>query len=128
MSPVPDEQADVDPLYDPTWAIFIYAAWALLGWVVSETVGLVALLSLTALLGIVALSQERQPDSRSFAADFSSILLFCAATMAGAVLFLRAVGSAPELLLAAAAFAGAAAILANLWRLEKASKLDAQVA
>ncbi len=118
MSAVHHDVADVDPLYDPTWAIFIYAAWAGLAWVAGETVGLVALLGCTAALGALPVSRQRQATPRTFAAEFSSILLFCAATIAGAVLVLRAIDLAPELQLSGLFFAASAAILVSLWRSE----------
>ena len=112
---------DTDPLYEPTWAIFIYSAWAGLTWFVSERVGLIALVVLTLALATTALSKPHPSGARPFVADFSAILLFCAMSIGAAVLLFQAI-RAPEVLLALALFIGAGAILVDLHRRELRDK------
>lgn len=119
---------DIDPLYEPTWVIFIYSAWAGLTWFVTARVGLVALVLLTVLLAAVALAKPHPPTPRAFAADFSAILLFCAMSLSAGVLFLEAMSAPSEVLLAIALFGCAGAILFELRRRELRDSQRAQAA
>jgi len=82
--------ADVDPLYDPAFPIFVYAGWALADAAWGDTAGLYALVLGTATLSLLSLLQERGPEPRTFLAEFSIILLYCAAALSTGVLALQA--------------------------------------
>ena len=82
--------ADVDPLYDPAFPIFVYAAWAMADAAWGNTAGLYALVLGTVTLSVLSLCQERGPEPRSFLAEFSTILLYCAAALSTGVLVLQA--------------------------------------
>lgn len=102
-----------DPLREPTWPIFIYAAWAFTSWYVDQWLGLLVLVTATALLALAAvrahaLSAPDDVDDAPFMADFNTVLLFCSAGIAAAVLLLEALDRSPELFFAGLAYAAAA--------------------
>jgi hypothetical protein len=86
------EIEELDPLYEPAYVAFVYAAWALTTWASSPRVGLVVLVAATALLTAVGLHHytathlHTEPHPRGFLVDFGSTLLFCAAAIALGVL------------------------------------------
>jgi hypothetical protein len=86
------ETEELDPLYEPAYAAFVYAAWALTTWASSPRTGLVVLVAATALLTTLALRHysaahlHNEPHPRGFLVDFGSTLLFCAAAIALGVL------------------------------------------
>ncbi len=90
LAPTPVDWADVDPLYDPAFPIFVYGGWALADAVWGNTAGLIALVLGTLTLSVLSLVQERGPEPRTFLAEFSTILLYCAAALSTGVLVLQA--------------------------------------
>ncbi len=84
-----DSWEDVDPLYDPAFTIFVYAGWAFTSHVVGDTAGLGVLVAATALLTVTGVLSDRDPQAQPFKAEFSTILLYCAAAIGTAVLALR---------------------------------------
>ena len=82
--PVPVDEPD--PLYEPTSIAFVYAAWAGASWLVSNRVGLLVLVTATAILTGLALRHDREPEPQRFITDFAVVLLFCATAIASGIL------------------------------------------
>lgn len=89
MDPGVATDVEPDPLYDAPYLVFVYAAWVGSAWIFGQFAGLAVLIAGTAIL-TVAGSRVRTPVARSFAADMSVILLFCAAASGSAVFVIAA--------------------------------------
>lgn len=79
-------RVDPDPLYDPAFLIFVYAAWAGATMIFGQRIGLMALVVGTIVHAALGLRQHRDPEVRPFVHDFGALLLFCSAAIAGGVL------------------------------------------
>lgn len=115
----PPPEPDPDPLYDPMWMIFIYSGWVGLASLFNDLAGLLGLIGLTALLTVFALAHPQDHRPHPFVAEFGTVLLFCASSIGVAVVVLRGVRAAPELILAGLLFAASAAIVGDLLRRER---------
>lgn len=113
------QELDPDPLYDPILMIFIYAGWVGLTSLFNDLAGLLGLVALTAVLTGFALAHPQDDKPRPFVAEFGTVLLFCASSIGVAVVLLRGVSAAPELILAGLLFAASAAIVGDLRRRER---------
>lgn len=87
--------ASVDALYDAPYIIFVYAAWVGSGLVVSDTAALAILVAASAVLTASGLIQCPPFRPHSFAADLSTILLFCGAAIGAGWFVVQGLASAP---------------------------------
>lgn len=79
-----------DPLQQPAYLIFAYAAWAAGTWLVGPLVGLGLLVIATAALLLAALRYSTRLTPARFEADLGVILLLCCAGIGLGVLVVSA--------------------------------------
>ena len=103
-----------DPLYDPVLLAFLWAGWLATTMLGSPRAGLVVLVVGALVLMASGLRTDRPIEIRTFSSEFASMLFYCAAAIAAAVLGLSATASEAQATLAASCFVGAAGVLAWL--------------
>jgi Flp pilus assembly protein TadB len=77
---------DVDPLYEPSYVAFAYGAWAAAGWAASPEIGSLVLVAAAAIIAIAGVRARVEARPNKFLVDFATMLLFCSAAIAAAVL------------------------------------------